>query len=97
MGKDDDGGGNTPWDRQGDDCAYILRALSTADGFKNWDGFKKDQAFKQIAKKYKKGNLKRNFDKTVQRYNDFKKSGGGGFDECYATLHCCLKVFANLF
>lgn len=67
------------WDRQGDDCAYILRNLATTDGFSDWEGFKKDSAFAVFKQNYNKQNLKRNFDKTVQRYKEWLSNGGGGF------------------
>jgi hypothetical protein len=77
--KSKEGGTTVVWDRYGDDCAYIIRSLSVEDGFKSWDAFQKDSAYAGFLKRYTRENLKRNFDKTVKRYNEWKENGGGGF------------------
>jgi hypothetical protein len=79
KGRPTKSGKTVVWDRYGDDCAYILRNLSIADGFKSWGAFQKDSAFPNFLNKYSKDNLKRNFDKTVTRYGDWIKEGAGGF------------------
>ena len=68
------------WDRQGDDCAYVLRGIHTGR-FNTWAGFQNDPSFETILSRHKsnKTNLKRNFDRTVKRYNDFISNGTGEF------------------
>jgi hypothetical protein len=91
--KNKEGGTTVVWDRYGDDCAFIIRNLSVEDGFKSWDAFQKDSAFAGFLKRYARDNLKRNFDKTVKRYNEWKEDGGGGFKNkmiCLFYLMCSI-------
>jgi hypothetical protein len=83
-----DEGKNLVWDRHGDDCAMILHNLANEDGYSDWNGFQKDPSFQQYLKKYVKVNLKRNFEKTVKRYDQYLKDGGGAF--AIVLLFYCL-------
>ena len=69
--------GAVQWDRQGEDCAFLLNGINRGD-FIDWDTFKKSPAFENFKKKYVSlPNIKRNFEKTLARYNEFKKDGSG--------------------
>ena len=49
------------WDRQGEDCAYILRGLASAEQFVDLDNYENDPAFSSFfVARYKGENLKRN-------------------------------------
>ena len=70
------GGGNEPWKRQGPDCAAILRGLEESN-FSNWQEFQESPDFHIFERKYIRDNLRRNFEITKERWEDYHRDGSG--------------------